>query len=44
MEREEIKVYFPYLKALAEDKEVQCDISGEWKDIEVILFSIGVDY
>ena len=44
MEREEIKVYFPYLKAFAEDKEVQCDISGEWKDIEEISFSIGVEH
>ena len=44
MEREEIKVYFPYLKAFAEDKEVQCDISGEWKDMEEISFSIGVEH
>ena len=32
------------MKALAEDKEVQCDISGEWKDIEEISFSIGVEH
>ena len=44
MEREVIKVYFPYLKAFAEDKEVQCNISGEWKDIEEISFSIGVEH
>ena len=44
MEREVIKVYFPYLKALAEDKDVQCDISGEWKDIDEISFSIGVEH
>ena len=44
MEREEIRGYFPYLKALADDKEVQCDISGEWKDIEEISFSIGVEH
>ena len=44
MTKEVIKVYFPYLKALAEDKEVQCDISGEWKDIEEISFSIGVEH
>ena len=44
MIKEVIKVYFPYLKALADDKEVQCDISGEWKDIEEISFSIGVEH
>ena len=44
MTKEVIKVYFPYLKALADDKEVQCDISGEWKDIEEISFSIGVEH
>ena len=44
MTKEVIKVYFLYLKALAEDKEVQCDISGEWKDIEEISFSIGVEH
>ena len=44
MTKEEIKVYFPYLKALAEDKEIQCDISGEWKDIEEISFSIGAEH
>ena len=33
MIKEVIKVYFPYLKALADDKEVQCDNSGEWKDM-----------
>ena len=44
MTKEIIKVYFPYLKALADDKEVQCDISGEWKDIEEISFSIGVEH
>ena len=33
MTKEVIKVYFPYLKALADDKEVQCDNSGEWKDM-----------
>ena len=44
MTKEVIKLYFPYLKALADDKEVQCDISGEWKDIEEISFSIGVEH
>ena len=44
MEREEIKVYFPYLKAFAEAKEIQCDISGEWRDTEVISLSIGVEH
>ena len=44
MTKEVIQVYFPYLKALADDKEVQCDISGEWKDIEEISFSIGVEH
>ena len=44
MTKGEIKVYFPYLKALAEDKEIQCDISGEWKDIEEISFSIGAEH
>ena len=44
MTKEVIKVYFPYLKALADDKEVQCDISGEWKDIEEISFTIGVEH
>ena len=44
MTKEVIKVYFPYLKALADDKEVQCDISGEWKDMEEISFSIGVEH
>ena len=44
MTKEVIKAYFPYLKALADDKEVQCDISGEWKDIEEISFSIGVEH
>ena len=44
MTKEVIKVYFPYLKALADDKEVQCDISGEWKDIEEISFSMGVEH
>ena len=44
MTKEVIKDYFPYLKALADNKEVQCDISGEWKDIEEISFSIGVEH
>lgn len=44
MEREEIKVYFPYLKAFAEGKEIQCDVSGEWRDTEVISLSIGVEH
>ena len=44
MTKEVIKAYFPYLKALADNKEVQCDISGEWKDIEEISFSIGVEH
>lgn len=44
MTREEAKELLPIIQAFAEDKKIQCDISGEWKDIEVIALSIGLEH